>query len=571
MRPTSRTTFALLVTLGLVLAACGTSQSSNQPSGSAAASAGASTASVTGGKLRIGIGGSPDSLNPGNGLLSESYTLYELVYDTPISLAADGSFQPELATDWSVAADGETWTMTIRDDVTFHDGTPLTADDIVFTLELYRDTADFPYLPSYSDVFDSITAPDPTHVVIHTDGQIGNFEARMVFDYILPKHIWETVDDPVAFDNAEMIGSGPFKLVENQQDEFTRLAANRDYWGTVPNVDEVIFQTFSNADARVAALENGDVDMITEFPATAVTALRNADNVNVMVADPVSVSLRDYFFNVVDPANCPTADGGVCSGHPALRDVTVRKALATAVNKQEIIDVAELGLGTPGLSFVGAGQGDFYASEVSDYTYDPAAANAMLDTAGYLDTNGDGIRECPSGADCGPTGDLTFRFNYADDIDSAPREADLLQGYWEAIGVKIEIQGLDPDTLTSVCCPTFDYDIMLWGWGGDPDPAFLMGVTLCSEISSGFSETGYCNPDYDALYEQQGVEPDHAARVDIFHQMQQILIDDVPYIIPYYQSNVQAYRTDTFTGWDESLGPLGLEDPASLSIVSQAQ
>jgi len=569
MRPIVRSTFSLFVVLGLVLAACGTASPSSQASGSAAASA--SGAAVAGGTVRIGIGGSPDSLNPGNGLLSESYTLYELVYDTPIALAADGSFQPELATEWSVADDGETWTMTIRDDVTFHDGTPLTADDIVFTLELYRDTDAFPYLPSYSDVFDSITAPDATHVVIHTDGEIGNFESRMVFDYILPKHIWETIDDPVAFDNAEMIGSGPFKLVENQQDEFTRLAANKDYWGPVPNVDEVIFQTISNSDARVAALQNGDVDMITEFPATAITALRNSDNVNVMIADPVSVSLRDYFFNVVDPENCPTDEGGVCTGHPALRDVTVRKAMATAIDKQEIIDVAESGLGTPGLSFVGVGQGDFYASEVSDYPYDPAAANAMLDAAGYLDTNGDGIRECPTGAECGPTGDLTFRFNYADDIDSAPREADLLQGYWQAIGIKINIQGLDPDTLTSVCCPTFDYDVMLWGWGGDPDPAFLMGVTLCSEISSGFSETGYCNPDYDELYDRQGVEPNHAARVDIFHEMQQILIDDVPYIIPYYQKNVQAYRTDTFTGWDESLGSLGLEDPSSLSVISKAQ
>jgi peptide/nickel transport system substrate-binding protein len=569
MRPKSRFTLSLFAVLGLVLAACGTTTTSSQPSGTAAASA--SEAPAAGGTVRVGIGGSPDSLNPGNGLLSESYTLYELVYDTPISLAADGSFEPELATDWSVSDDGQTWTMTIRDDVSFHDGTPLTAEDIAFTLELYRDTADFPYLPSYPDVFDSITAPDATHVVIHTDGVIGNFESRMVFIYVLPKHIWETVDDPVAFDNAEMIGSGAFKLVENRQDEFTHLAANKDYWGTVPNVDEVIFQTISNSDARVAALQNGDVDMITEFPATAVTALRNTDNVNVMIADPVSVSLRDYFFNVVDPADCPTDDGGVCSGHPALRDVTVRQAMATAVDKQQIIDVAVLGLGTPGLSFVGVGQGDFYASNVSDYPYDPAAANKMLDDAGYLDTNGDGIRECPTGAECGPSGDLTFRFNYADDIDSAPREADLLQGMWEAIGIKITIQGLDPDTLTSVCCPTFDYDVMLWGWGGDPDPAFLMGVTLCSEISSGFSETGYCNPDYDELYDRQGVEPDHAARVDIFHEMQQILIDDVPYIIPYYQKNVQAYRTDTFTGWDESLGPLGLEDPSSLSAISAAQ
>ncbi len=570
MRPTSRTPFPVLIALGLLLAACGSASPSSQAS-APPASTSASAAPVTGGTVHVGIGGSPDSLNPGDGLLSESYTLYELVYDTPISLAADGSYQPELATDWSVSADGLTWTMTIRDDVKFHDGTPLTADDVAFTLQLYRDNADFPYLSSYPDVFDDISAPDKTHVVLHTADAIGNFEARMVFIYVLPKHIWENVDDPIAFENADMIGSGPFKLVENQQDQFTRLAANRDYWGKVPNVDEVIFQTISNPDARVAALTNGDVDMITEFPATAVTTLKSAANVKVMQANPVAVSLRDVIFNVIDPASCPTDDGGVCSGHPALRDVKVRQALATATDKQQIIDVAQLGLATPGLSFVGSGQGDFFASEVSDYPFDVDAANKILDDAGYLDTNGDGIRECPAGADCGTTGDLTFRFDYPTDIDSAPREAELLQGMWQKIGVKIEIQGLDPDTLTSVCCPTFDYDVILWGWGGDPDPAFLLGVTLCSEITTGFSESGYCNPNYDDLYSQQGVEADHAKRVDLIHQMQQILIDDVPYIIPYYQDNVQAYRTDTFNGWDESLGPLGLEDPSSLSIISKAQ
>lgn len=553
----------LLVGLSLVLAACGTGTQSTQPSGSAG--------SGTGGTVRIGIGGSPDSLNPGNGLLSESYTLYELVFDTPIGVTNDGDYVPELATDWSVSDDGLTWTLNLVDNATFHDGTPLTSDDVKFTLELYRDTADFPYLPSYGDVFESVEAPDSTTVLIHLSSPIGNFESRMVFMYILPKHVWEAVDDPVAFENEEMIGSGPFKLVENKQNEFTRLAANTDYWNGPPQVEEVIFQKIENADARVAALTNGDVDLITEFPATAVSALQNAANVEVYIADTFPGTLRDVFFNQVDPANCPS-DGGVCSGHPALRDVEVRRALATAMDKQQIIDVTQLGLAAPGLSVVPIGLGDFYASEVSDYAFSVDAANELLDNAGYVDTDGDGIRECPASmADCGPTGDLTFRFNYADDIDSAPREADLLKGMWEAIGAKIEIQGLDPDTLTSVCCPSFDYDIMLWGWGSDPDPGFLLGVAICDEVSSGFSETGYCNPEYDALYVAQGTETDHAARVELVHQMQQILTDDVVYMVPFYTQTVEAYRTDAFSGWLTGSSTQGLEDPTSLTVIRPVQ
>jgi peptide/nickel transport system substrate-binding protein len=100
------------------------------------------------------------------------------------------------------------------------------------------------------------------------------------------------------------------------------------------------------------------------------------------------------------------------------------------------------------------GLGDFYASELVDYPYDAAAAGQMLQDAGYTDTDGDGIRECKTGQQC-PTGDLTFRFNFPTDIDSGAREADILSANWRAAGVQIEIQGLDADTLTSVCCPSF--------------------------------------------------------------------------------------------------------------------
>ena len=558
---------SLIVVLGLVAAAC-TPGNSGSPNASASGAPSGSGSTATGGTVHIGWGGSPDSLNPGDGLLEESYILYELVYDTPIGLDGEGKFVPELATDWTASDDGKTWTLKLVDNAKFHDGTPLTSADVKFTLELYRDTADFPYLPSYCDVCESIEAPDPTTVLIHLSDPVGNFESRMAFMYILPKAIWEGVKDPVAFENKEMIGSGPFKLVENVQNDHVTLEANKDYWRTPANVDGLIFQTIDNPDARVAALTNGDVDMITEFPATAVTTLKNAENVKVYIADEFPGSLRDVFFNQVDPASCPPAPDGKCTGHPALRDVQVRRALATAMDKQQIVDVAKLGLATPGLTLTTLGLGDYYASDVSDYAFSIDAANKLLDDAGYKDTDGDGIRECPASMkDCGKSGDLTFRFNYADDIDSAPREAELLKGMWKQIGVELQIQGLDPDTLTSVCCPAFDYDVMLWGWDSDPDPQFLLGVATCAEIESGFSETGYCNPAYDALYAAQGIELDHATRVDQVHQMQQILIDDVVYTIPYYPQDVEAFRTDRFSGWLTGPVTIGLTDPASLTVI----
>jgi len=561
----------MLASLGLLISACTGVQ--QNPSASETDGAGPSTSAgggtATGGTVRIGMAGYPDSLNPGNGLLSESYNLYELVFDTPIAVASSGEFVPELASEWSSSDDGLTWTMTIIDGATFHDGEPLTAEDVAFSIQLYKDTEDFPFLPSYASSFETIEATDATTVTLTTAEPLGNFEANMAFIYVLPKHIWEAEADAVAFENAEMIGSGAFKLVEAVQNESVELAANTEYWATPPNIDGVTFQKFDNADARITALTTGDIDAITEFPATAVSALQNTENVEVHIADVAAGgSLRDIILNVVADEDCP-AEGGVCSGHPALKDLAVRQALAHATDKQQIIDVATLGTAAPGLSMVPPGLGDYFASDIEDYAFDVDAANALLDDAGYEDADGDGVRDCLPDQDC--DNGLTFRFNYADDIDTAPREAELLQGMWEQIGVAIEIQGLDADTLTSVCCPAFDYDIMLWGWGSDPDPAFLLGVALCTEIDSGFSESGYCDPEFDALYDQQAIELDHDARVDQIHQMQQMLIDDVPYIIPYYSQEIEAWRTDTFTGWVADDPTLSLEDPSSLSALRPAE
>jgi peptide/nickel transport system substrate-binding protein len=554
---------SFIVVLGLLLASCRLAQ---EPSGTGEPSSQASS-NLTGGTVRVGIGGSPDSLNPGNGLLAEAYDLYALVYDTPIGINQAGDFIPKLATEWSVADDGVTWTMTIRDDAVFHDGTPVTAEDVAYSIQLYKDTTDFPYMPSYASYFETIEAPDNTTVVLTTAEPIGNFEANIVFMYVLPKHIWENAGDPIAFKNLDMIGSGPFKLAEYKRREFTRLEANADYWGTPPNIDEIIFQTYKNADARVQALINGDVDAISEFPATAFSTLSNTPNVHVHAADiGAGGDLTDILFNTVSPENCPTEKGGKCTGHPALQEVEVRRALAMALDKQNIIDVALLGLGSPGVGFVPPGLGDYFIGTDADIPYDPDAANALLDEAGYTDTDGDGIRECKAGQDC-PTGDLTFRFNFPDDSDTAPREAELISDMWEAIGVKITIAALDPDTLTSVCCPAFDYDVIRWGWGSDPDPGFLLGVTTCKEIPTGYSETGYCDEGYDQLYAEQGRETDRDARIEIVHQMQQQLLDDVPYIVPYYSGVVEAWRTDTFTGWLDDNPTFGLAAPENMTVL----
>ena len=531
----------VVVILSLVLAACG----------------GGGQAAV----VRVGWAGSPDTLNPGMAILTEAYTIFELVYDAMYDLNLDGSFTLSLADSVSVSDDGLVYTYKIRDGVKWHDGQPLTADDIAFTYNLYKDTPEYPYLNGYyTPYFESIEAKG-NEVILTLTEAIPNIESQLVFLYILPKHIWEN-ENKIEFENTAMIGSGPFKMTEYVQNEFVRLTANKEHFSTPPKVDEVVFQTFENQDALVQAIKTGQLDMITEMPNTAAEALKAEDNVEVVVGAPLAPGVTDIIFNQVAPENCPTDAGGLCTGHPALRDRNVRLAMAHATDKQKLIDLILLGLGNPGLTLIPDGLGVWYNDSLTDYVFDVAAANKILDDAGYLDTDGDGVREMPDASQ-----PLNFRLNWPSDSIVAPRTAELLSEMWGEIGISLELQAVDPDALTAQCCPAFDFDIMIWGWSSDPDPSALLYVYTSEAIPTGSSETGYSNPAFDELYAQQQTTLDFNARKDIVWEMQKIVHDDVVYIIPFYDANVQAYRTDRFTGWLTNQAKVELSDVTSLVVI----
>jgi peptide/nickel transport system substrate-binding protein len=439
---------------------------------------------------------------------------------------------------------------------------------VAFSYKFYQSHEDFPYMPVYTEYFESIEAPDDTTLVLGLSEPIGNMESQLVYMFILPEHIWAQYDAPTAaveFENLEMIGSGPFKMVEYRQGEFVHLAAVKDHFRAPPKIDEVVIQTFDNQDALVQALIAGQVDAITEMPNTAVPSLRNTPNIQLVTGAPLDPDITDIILNQVAPENCPPEDG-VCSGHPALRDRNVRLALAHATEKQRIIDVVLLGLGAPGLTLIPDGLGVWYNNSIQDYPFDVAEANRILDEAGYADTDGDGVRQMPDGSN-----PLNFRLYWANDSVNFPRVGELLTEMWGQVGVKLQPQALDPDALTSVCCPTFDYDVIIWGWGSDPDPGFLLSVHLTDEVPTGNSETGYSNPEFDELYAQQATELDPVQRQEIVWQMQEILHRDVVYIIPYYQQAVQAYRTDRFKGWIIDQPKVSLEDVTSLVVIEPVQ
>ena len=518
---------------------------------------------------RIGYGGSPDTLNPGTAVLTEAYTIFALVYDALYTYNLDGTYSLGLAESVDRSADGLTYTYKIRSGIKFHDGQPLTARDVAFTYNLNKAHAEYPYMNPYTASMESITAPDDTTVVIRLNAVIPNIESQLVFQYVLPAHVWQAHAAGAAaveFENETLIGSGPFKLLEYKQGEFVRLGANKQHFSRPPKVDEVIFQTIGNPDALVQAVSTGQVDMITELPNAAAEKLGKAPNVKVVSAAPFAPAVSDIIFNQATSASCPSKSA--CTGNVALQDRQVRVALAHATNKQQLIDVLLLGKGTPGLTLIPNGLGMWFNNSLQDYEYNPAKANKILDDAGYSarpysQPNRCAVPDCPSGSPI-----MNFRMYWPSDSVDAPRMAELLAGMWKEIGVGLYPQAIDPDALTALCCPAFDFDIMLWGWGSDPDPNLLLNVMRTESIATGSSETGYSNARYDALYEQQSVELDLKKRQALVWEMQRLVHEDAVYIIPYYEMQVQAVRTDRFTGWIVDQNKLDLSDVSSLVNIT---
>ncbi|MBK8432698.1 MAG: hypothetical protein IPL28_16000 [Chloroflexi bacterium] len=185
-----------------VLAACGGEQPADPTpetaaptaapveSGAETADSPPSTSPTTGGTLRIGWAGSPDTLNPGTAVLTEAYTIFELVYDSMYQLELDGEFTLELAESVDISEDGTVYTYKLRPGLMWHDGEPVTAADVAFSYQLYQAQEDFPFLNVYTAYFETIEATDDQTVVLTLTEPIPNLPSQLIYLYILPEHIW---------------------------------------------------------------------------------------------------------------------------------------------------------------------------------------------------------------------------------------------------------------------------------------------------------------------------------------------------------------------------------------------
>jgi peptide/nickel transport system substrate-binding protein len=489
--------------------------------------------------LRIGTTYIWDTANPAIGWYN--YTLRYMLYDTLIEEAGISHFVPGLAESWSVSGDGLVWTFKIREGVEFHDGTPCTAEDIAWslnwTIENQVETFSF-YLAKFSE----IVALDPTTLQITLTEPVGNMEYLLMYVWILPRSVWEgmTAGDIAEFqDLSAGIGTGPYKLIEWVKGEYLVLEANKDYWRGAPHVDRVIWQEFSTKDAAVQALIAGDIDVLAAdtIPSTDIETLQKEANIQVPIIQ--STNIDELIINSYAKGTQPAS----------LNDPAVRLAIAYGLDKQQIVNVAHLGHAEQASVIIPTSMGNWHNNDVQDIPYNPAEGARILQDAGYKDNNGDGIREDRKG------NPLEYRLYGANDATSM-RILEIISAGLAQVGISTTPIPMGKDSLLGLY-PDYDFDLIYWGWGLDPDPDFAMLIFTCDQRKEGgWNDSGYCNEDFEAMYQQQVTTVDRETRRQLIWDMEKKLFDERPYIVLTYYAVIQAYRSDRFTGFGLDAGDI---------------
>jgi len=467
--------------------------------------------------LRVGWESNIDSLNPFVGQSTEAYSTYHLNYDFLVQYdAATLEPIPGLAESWSHSTDGKTWTFKLRHDVKWQDGEPFTANDVAFTFTYVIENEMGSYM-GYTKGITKVVATDDYTVVFTCEKPKATMLQMWV--PIVPEHVWSKVtpeDAANKFQNLPpCIGTGPFQVVDWKPGVFVRMKANEDYWGGAPKIDELIFTIYKNNDTLAADLSSG----LIQFAGVTPAAFQKFKSDPAKTAQFATYQAYDNI-----GFNCYT---GPSRGHPACKDPAFRSALGWAIDTKALTSIAYGGAAAPATSILPADywpkDADFHwqppAGELR--TYDPAKANELLDEAGYKDTDGDGTRDYKGKP-------IKLRLWASNERGALGMAGKLIAGYLMKVGLKIEYQALDPAAMNEGVYAykddkfNPDYDMFCWGWMGDYDPGFLLSLLTTAQIES-WSDTGWSNEEYDRLYEAQDSELDPVKRLELVHQMQQIV------------------------------------------------
>lgn len=554
--PKLRGLLAMVATVSLLGVACSSASSPSSPQ-----------AVKQGGILRIGTTEGIDSLNPFVGFNQDSYSTWFYIYPSLVQYDLHTyKFIPNFARSWQTSPGGLTWTFHLAPNARWSDGEPLTAADVAWTINTiikYQNGPTGAWAGSIAHLA-SVKATSPTTVVATYKHPVANALPNLGLIPILPEHVWGRYatgsgkalksypNTPAG--SKPLVSGGPFVLVKYVQHQVAVFKRNSAFYGVKPHLDGFGLQFFESPDAMVTALKSGQLDAIEHLPPTAVASARGA---GFHVSIGPSLEFRDLIFNS-NPKK---------PQHRELLNPAVRMAFEYAIDRQQIVKTAWLGYAAPGSSIVVPAQITngihWHDSAIKPLPFDIAKANQILNSLGYA-RGANGIRVAG-----GHPMSYTVIFPHAE-TGPGDRAFQIIQSDLKQIGVQLSQKPMDDTAaFNAITAPNnkyLSYDLAMWDWIPNMDPDFILSVLGCNQYGN-WSDTGYCNPAYDKLYQEQGVAVNPQKRLQLVYKMQQMIYTARPYIVLTNDDEVDAWSPH-FAGIVES--PQSLFNSLSVQSLDSA-
>ncbi|OBF16724.1 ABC transporter substrate-binding protein [Mycobacterium sp. ACS4331] len=464
------------------------------------------TACSTGNRVDLGdsasdnliaaISGEPDQLDPQRSTAYFSFEVLENVFDTLVEPDADLRMRPALAESWETSPDQRTWTFHLRPDVVFHDGRPLTAEDVVFS---YRRIIDEKL--ANSDKFSAVTAvtaPDPDTVVLTLSRptpnlltNLGGFKGMAIVQR-------ENVESGAIATHP--VGTGPFAFAAATSGDSITLKANPDFWGGAPRIAGVTYRFISEPSTALSALQAGEIDWTDSVPTQRVTQLKDDDSIVLQVT-----ASNDYWYLALNQARQPWDD------------VRVRQAIAYGIDRDAI--VAATSYGTATVNQLAIPAGNPWYTPYDRYRFDTERARELLREAGAAPRDLD----------------MLVTTEYPETVTAAQIIADNLA----PLGITVHIRTVDFATWLDEQ-NSGNFDMLMMGWLGNIDPDDFYYAQHHTDGSSNAQK--FSDPQVDRLLDAGRVEVDTARRAGDYADAATRIADEVSYIYLYNPSVIQAWN-----------------------------
>ena len=476
--------------------------------------------------LRVAVTQEFANLTPYSAGVPEN--LLELVYD---KLAGPSPYLAD-ATPWlaeSITAeghDGRAWRIRLRDGIRWHDGKPLVADDVAFTLRYYRDGPANRWTHHVSDTprLEDIEVMERLALRIRCAQPCPHFDKVTAADLpILPMHIWAQVKQPHRY-RGPVVGTGPYRLVATAPGRYVRLEANPDYFGGKPLVDSIMLSTIRNPVTAFTALRAGELDLVAAaVPPELKAALSRQADLALMAANPLNaVEMRINF------------------ERKPFSDPTFRQALALAVDTDEILQRVRLGRGRPGNLGYPHPDSPWTLPGLSQAGGDPQAAMRKLDALGFTDRNRDGWRDMPDGAP------LRLSLKISSNEPLHLRAAQVVKRQLEHVGIQLRVEAVDQARHRALFSNR-QFDLMIGEISphgvADPDQ-------LLQSFRSGYLwRAGRAYPALDTLLGDWLSAATSAARLEAGHALQRLHSQAPTTLVLYFPDSHWAYRPQRHSHW----------------------